>query len=279
MENSINNLWAHIDILESAAPSPNGKFGSALDIYDDKIVVGTLWENGFNGGVYIYKNDGSDNWQHIHTFADPTSGSDQLGTSVSIYEDLVLIGAKHYNNDWIGAAFLYEYDGSSWTLVKQFEPINDPNILGEYATIFGSSVSIDGKTIVIGAPSSHGTLREEAGAAFVYTNFYNDWILEDKILPDNLHLSNQEFGIQVKVKDDLMTIGSTGSGHSITGPGYIDVYERNSNNKWIRIDKLYSSAGLDDGLFGLSIATDGNYIISGDHRADTSNGAAYIFKR
>jgi hypothetical protein len=88
---------------------------------------------------------------------------------VSIDGDTVVIGAR-YDDDKgsnSGSAYVFTRDtagdlASGWTQVAKLTA--DDGAAGDY---FGYSVSIDGDTMVIGAPRT--TTRDNSGSAYVFT--------------------------------------------------------------------------------------------------------------
>ena len=93
-------------------------------------------------------------------------GFDEFGHSVALSGDTVVVGA-HYDtigaNALQGSAYVFIRNGLAWALQKKLVANN-----GGAEDLFGSSVAINGDTVVVGAPSheSGGNLRQ--GAVYVF---------------------------------------------------------------------------------------------------------------
>ena len=110
--------------------------------------------------------------------------NERSGYSVSLSSDgtILAIGAYgiHSTNDDVGAVFVYQYNGSSWTLLGR---IDNPNDLNDDEH-FGISVSLssDGTILAIGANGIHSfddnnLDRNNVGAVFVYQYNGSSWTL------------------------------------------------------------------------------------------------------
>src|SRR5262249_48243747 len=84
----------------------------------------------------------------------------QAGSSVAISGNTFVAGAPQYNNS--GAVFVYNYDSSTQQWVVQPAPLQ-PKDLQTFDN-FGSSVALDGNTLVVGADNK----ANGAGAVYVF---------------------------------------------------------------------------------------------------------------
>jgi hypothetical protein len=71
-----------------------------------------------------------------------------FGYSVVIQGDVAVVGAPQDDvaGDRAGAAYVYRFNGSTWSVETRLTASD-----GEAGDLFGTSVAIDGSTIVIGA--------------------------------------------------------------------------------------------------------------------------------
>ena len=81
------------------------------------------------------------------TSSDNASG-DVFGARMSMSGDTVVIGDADDSRDapWSGSAYVFVKDGVGWVQQQKLLPTTPAN-----DQVFGSSVSIDGDTIVVGA--------------------------------------------------------------------------------------------------------------------------------
>ena len=151
-------------------------FFTSVSLSDDLVVIGTIGDDdwGMNtGAAYVFKYDPKiDLWTEIDKLtASDAQPNDQLGGSISMSNDLILVGARLEDDACpedpgcdSGSAYLFQYDPKtdSW-LEKAKLTASDPGALDD----FGRSVSISGNLAIIG---SHGDdeIAPSAGAAYTY---------------------------------------------------------------------------------------------------------------
>jgi hypothetical protein len=220
--------------------------------------------------------------------ASDAGAGDELGYAVAISGDTIVVGA------WLddgaaseaGAAYVFERNeggAGNWGQVKKLTAsdaaINDN---------FGKAVSIDGDTLVVGAPatvnfSTYGAAyvfeRNEGGAA--------NWGEKKKLQPSDPG-ANDKFGSSVAVSGTTVLVGSPrndDSGES-TGAAYFFERDNGGDGNWGQIKKVTASDRAAGDWFGHSAALSGDTAIIGallanggpsDPFADA--GAAYVFDR
>jgi len=147
---------------------------------------------------------------------------------------------------------------------------------------FGSSVSMDGDTIAVGATSWKRTeICCSYGAVYVY---YRDrggvgnWGEVKKIAPTDI--SHPGFGYSVAISGDILVVGFQQSNlASSSSAAYIFYRNQGGTDNWGQVKKI---TGIGSDSFGYSVAVEGDTIIVGDPSDGdngSSAGAAYIFQR
>ena len=75
---------------------------------------------------------------------------------------------------------------------------------------YGSSTSVDGDTIIVGA-HNHNQLGTNSGAAYVYVRDINEsWVQQVKLTPAE-GVAHDNFGFSVSVSGDLAIVGAPGA--------------------------------------------------------------------
>ena len=247
--------------------------------------------------------------------SNPDAG-DGFGSSVAIDGDLVVVGApgersngsSQADNSLIvaGAAYVFYRDASGWTQVAYLKAVNPGPAAGDR---FGSSVSISGHTIVVGAWGKTGIFfgspRSGSGAAYVFhlnvpvcapslpclpTDWPQEAYLQGIIGTSIASRAGDRFGWSVSVgrdpsvstDGDTIVVGSPlwdGVGES----PYIDsgsafVYKR-SGSTWPVQSYLESPTAKNGGYFGSSVAVNSNTVVVGEleNGATGFGGKAYVF--
>jgi hypothetical protein len=142
--------------------------GDSVSVSGDTIAAGAYQYSygGYSraGAVYVYKYNGS-SWEQNTILLDPNpETSDYFGTDVAIDGNRIVVGNRYHDGSGSnsGAAYLFEYDGSSWS---QGQILEDP--CAAASDYFGCSVAIDGDTALVGAKYDDGG-QNNAGAVHVF---------------------------------------------------------------------------------------------------------------
>ncbi len=169
---------------ELTASDPGGDdvhFGWSVGVSGSTIAVGDPFQHGQAGEAYVFAM-GASGWANMTqtaelTASDPNPGSDQLGTSVAVSSNTVVVGALVHTVGSVfeaGAAYVYVMPASGWTSMTQTAELSASDASeGEY---FGMSVGISEGTIVVGAPQHQTGQFSDSGAAYVYTEPPGGWM-------------------------------------------------------------------------------------------------------
>ena len=211
----------------------------------------------------------------------PSDGEqyDYFGYSVSIDGDYAIVGAygDDDNGDRSGSAYIYYYDGSSWT--EQDKIIASD---GNKYDWFGSSVDISGDYAIVGAHGDGDYWWEEFGAAYIFHRSGSTWTQQVKLAPSS-GKTNDMFGYSVAISGDYAIVGAYGTDADSSGQGCAYIYHR-SGTSWTRQDSITATDGGYMDAFGQSVDIDGDYAIIGAPDEYYSlhgpaYGSAYIFER
>jgi len=262
-------------------------FGYSVDMSADRAVVGAYRDddNGSNSGsVYLYRLDG-DNWiQEAKLLASDGEMNDWFGWSLAISGDTIVVGATGSTDagDWTGSAYIFRYDGTSWT--EQTKLLADGT--GYYWEEFGFDVAIsaDSNTVLIGANKANDN-GFKSGAAYIFRYDDSDWVQQAKLLAsDGVELAT--FGNSVAISEDGNTtfIGAPGkdtTGYT-AGSAYVFEFE---GGQWLEIQKLIASDAAHGDHFGHHLALSGDTLVIGAYGDDSAepndlycnSGSAYVF--
>lgn len=180
-----------------------------------------------------------------------------LGSSVAVDGNTVVVGAPSEGSKE-GAAYVFVNVHSTWIQQTRLVPPD-----GAAGDNFGSSVSIAGSSIVVGAPG-HSSLK---GSAYVFTRSGSAW-KETAELAGTGAAANDTFGHSVSVSGSTIAVGAPG--HS--GGGAVYMFHA-SGRKWTQTGALSASAG---NQFGSSVAVSGSFLIVGSI-GTSGTGGAYVF--
>ncbi len=207
--------WGEVAKLKSSDPEAWAKFGSSVAISGDYAIVGAYSEdsNGEDAGtVYVYyKNKGGeDNWGLIQKIIpDDIEKLDEFGYSVSIFDDIIAVGAHGDNieehNE--GSVYLYRKDFGGQDNWGQTAKL----LAGDRADDdqFGISVSLSKDFLLIGA---HGedTNGKDGGAAYLFyltPELVDHWWQFKKFTASDGNISDF-YGFSVAVDNKNVVIGA-----------------------------------------------------------------------
>ncbi len=208
---SAPNNWGEVAKFRAATAQVGANFGNSVAISGDYAIVGAPFENetgvGVNtGSAYIFHNTGPNAWtDSIRIIPSDSEAGAQFGNAVSIDGDYAVIGSQNKDTTIIdtGAAYVFHRTGTNiWDDESRISASD-----AEADDLFGSSVSINGDTAFIGAPSeSQGSLL--TGAAYIfYRTGTNTWDRSTKITASDTH-GDQEFGSSVSISGDDVVVGA-----------------------------------------------------------------------
>lgn len=315
------------------------EFGRSVAIDGDIAVVGAASEDSSASGVngnhsddsapdagaaYVFVRTGSSWAPHAYLKASNAQAGDRFGTSVAISGETIVVGAaaedssatgvngNQSDNSTLasGAVYVFVRTGTTWTQQAYLKASNTDS--GDF---FGSDVSIDDDTIVVGAPAERSNATgvngdqsnddfQQAGAAYVFTRDGGSWTQQAYLKASNTG-SNDQFGSSSAIDGETLVIGAYHEESSATG-----VNGDQSNNDLSRAGAAYvfvrtgsawqqqaylkaSNTGLLD-VFGESVAVSGDTIaigafgeasnatgVNGNQSDDSmpDAGAVYIFVR
>ena len=179
---------------------PDDRFGSAVSIDGDVIVVGALeadTEGGINAGAaYVYRLDGS-TWEFEAklTASDGFEG-DLFGATVAVSGDVIIVGAWQVTvvEQHQGAAYVFRRIGSAW--VEEAKLVaSDPG----HWFHFGESIALDGDVALVGAPDWSAS----RGSAYVFRFNGEAWIEEARLISSD-NSTGDWFAKSIDLEGDLL---------------------------------------------------------------------------
>lgn len=304
--------------------------GFSVAIDGDTMAVGAYSQDigfGATGAVSVYTRSGGV-WTYRTTFTSANIDvGDEFGKSVAISGDTIVVGAPKESgaatgvngapdNTLVdaGAAYVFTGSGATWLQQAYLKASNTKS-----NNVFGTSVSISGDTIVVGANgegSNATTVNGDqadnsitnAGAAYVFTRSAGTWTQQAYLKSSNnadFGGAGDNFGVSVGVSGDTIVVGANGEDSAATGidgdgadnaavqSGAAYVFAR-SGVTWTQqaYVKASNTETIDD--FGFSVAVSGDTVAIGTNSEDSNatgvggnqadnsaggSGAVYVFTR
>ena len=277
-------VWTQTGTLVGADSAAGDRFGWSVGVNapsatNATIIAGALQHDDAagagQGSAYVFvRNNGL--WiQQQKLLASDAAAGDEFGRAVSISGDYVAVTAPYDDISSVsdkGSAYVFVRNGAIWTQQAKLSA-ND----GVTNDRLGSSVSISGNTVLVGAINDDIGNGNDQGSAYVFTRSGANWSQQAKLTAID-GAANDYFGISVDVKGDLAVVGSYFDDvNNIGDKGSAYVFAR-QNGTWTQQQKLSAADGIAGDQFGNSVAISGNSVLSGAWQSGSTNrGAAYVF--
>jgi cysteine-rich repeat protein len=205
--------------------------------------------------------------------SDGVEESDTFGHSVSISGDYAVVG-KPGDTGYTGSAYIFYKDPVlGWTQQKKLTASD-----GAAGDNFGYSVSISGTTVIVGAGGDDIGGNNNQGSAYIFSKDKggaDNWGQVTKITAGD-GAESDSFGSFVSISGDYAVAGAPYHNASI-GSAYIFYKDQDGPDNWGQIKELTASDGVAGDDFGQSVSISGTNVIVGAYRANSDQGAAYIF--
>jgi hypothetical protein len=231
-----------------------------------------------NSQVKIYTRSGT-TWSLEDTVTVTGGNSQYIGDNdnIRISGDTIVAGASRYDtsNPYSsneGCAYVFTRSGTTWSQ----QALLTASDAGP-SDYFGTSVDIDGDSIIVGAPDWDQGSNYNVGSVYIFTRSGTTWSQQQRINPTSQY--GDEAGKGVGISGDTIVIGGDEAGASqYANTGRAWVYVR-SGTSWsfqsTLIPSDVSTTPNNATKFGKSVAIDEDTIVVGAWENDT----VYVFTR
>ena len=278
--------------LTASDAAASDMFGSSVAIDGDTLVVGAPGERNENGNgrgaVYVYQRSGNSWTQTAKLTA--TDGAN-LGSSVAIDGDTIVAGDKANAVGPVGGGHGAVYTFARTGAADRTETAKLTASDGDAAEYLGTSVAIDGDTIVAGAPLALVGRNEpeggiHAGAAYTFARTGAAARTETAKLTASDGASIDQLGTSVAIDGDTIVAGAPYDNATNSNEGSVYTFARTGAAARTETAKLTASDTAGEDVIGLelgfSVAIDGDTIFAGapaDDVAVSNQGSVYTFAR
>ena len=278
--------WGNSQRLESDRQQVNyepNDFGHSVAVSGDTLVVGErTGDFGTRGVVHVYSSDGDGFWSRTQKL---TANEDQytryyyddFGHSIALEGDTLLASARYERN---GVVLVFVRDEfGQWTKTQTLEPNDADDVIQDgYESGFGTAISIEGNTAVIGSDWEDAL---QTHPAYVFTRDSSGiWSQHQKLLPD---VSERSWG----GSDSVAIEGDTIALSSFNG-STAHIFSRDNDGQWSesQIINVYQGPNAFEPQYNydqsVALALDNGTLLLGSRYDDGLNaqsGSAYVYKQ
>jgi hypothetical protein len=245
---------------------PFDGFGRAVAMDGNTLAVGQpIGLTFLSGQVYVFTRVGT-NFIFQQTLVGNVSQTGGFGSTVDVSGSTLVTGDPTESSIEVssGAIYVFQRFGTNWVQQAFLKPnIVNPNVN------FGSSVAIDGDTVIAGAPLQGNRTQ---GAVYIFVRTGTNWVQQALLQPLDLTIG-AAFGTDVAIQGNLAVVGAPGQNIGGLHGGAVYIYLR-TGTMWNLVQTLVSQPNADTLEFGSSVAIDNGTIVVGAE-AKTVNGQGF----
>ena len=278
--------WTQQAKLVASDGAASHDFGWGVALSGDTAMVGspgvTEGPSASQGAAYVFVRNGTTWTQEGKLAAGDGAVGDAFGQAVTLSGDTGIVGAPYAKvgaNTFQGAAYVFLRSGSVWSQQAALTASD-----GAKSNYFGSSVSLSGDSVVVGAEGATVGTVKGAGAAYVFVGTQASWVQQARLVASDPATSSH-LGTAVSIDANIAIVGAYFSDvgaslHQGTGFAFI-----RNGTAWTEQAKLTSADGAENDDFGDSVAVSGHTAFFGAWHhggpapyGNSQEGRAYVFE-
>ncbi|MGE0128251.1 MAG: putative Ig domain-containing protein [Blastocatellales bacterium] len=217
------------------------------------------------------------NSQQAKLTASDAAAGDNFGSAVAISGETAVVGSLGDDDAGgnSGSVYVFVRTGTLWS---QQQKLTASDAQG--GDQFGSSVAINGETIVVGAPFDNPA-GVFSGSAYVFKRTGTVWSEQQKLTASDA-AAQDDFGGSVGISGETIVVGAYLDNDAGSNSGSAYVFVR-TGTTWSQQQKLTAGDAAAEDLFGYSVAINGETIVVSawldDDAGGIDQGSAYVFVR
>lgn len=287
------DAWGQAVKFIPTAPGAEDRFGHAVSLFGDTVVVGAPFKDGSAGAnqgaayVFRYHQGLQNSWEQLAELTGSlVSLNDEFGSAVSVSQDIIVVGAPKDSGpltQYQGAAYIFERNQGGIDSWGETQRLSGSISTGSDA--FAFSVDASGRALVIGAWQQDGAAGLGQGLAFVYSAPVLGWGELGAFSPQDAGAGDQ-FAASVVLHGDTLVVGAPsddGPAGVDQGAAYLFYRSLGDVDAWGQVVKLTAADAAAGDAFGSSLALRYNKLAVGapmdDGAAGADQGSVYLFYR
>lgn len=265
-------------VLDNPTPANEERFGSAVALSGNLLVVGAMGANyafagSREGAMYVYDLGGDTPTVAVAELSVPNLNTlDRFGAAVAVSGVQVVVGAEH---DDVGAS----NNGSAhlFDLSIPAQPVPGPALIHVTPSLwdaFGSALAVSGDWLAVGAHVSAG------GRVYVYDLGSGPPIIPLYTLSAPTPTDGANFGFAVALDGQKLVVGMPDDDTGAFSSGSAYVYDLGGLTPMVPVMRLHNPTTAMFDYHGRSVAVSGKWVIIGTYGDNTgadNAGSAYVY--
>jgi len=200
--------------------------------------------------------------------ADDAQAGDQLGWSIDVGAELIVVGAWNDDDNGPNSGSVYVFDRMSGAIVAKLLASD-----GSEGDVFGVSIAIGGGLIVVGARNTD-EVGSNSGSAYLFDARTGVELF--KLVADDA-ANEDRFGRAVGIDGGVVAVGSPLDDDGGASSGAVYLFDVSNGQQ---IAKIIAADGSAGDRFGFALAMDQGELVVGayhDQENGVESGSVYVF--
>lgn len=262
--------YKEISRLDTSFGGPTTMLGPSVTISNDKLILGEYVENVSAPIVQLYNTYSNFYLEMGKVELEPVTQIQNyaLGRSTAVSGDMIVAGANgaypHVASG--GQVYAYRLDDTTGEYVLLTALVAADAVSQDF---FGTSVTLDGTRLAVGAPGVNGEYHQSEGKVYVY-----DWNSVTEVFEEVCTLSpgtgGHWFGGGVSLDAGRLAVGVTVDKNGVS-TDQVSIFEWDGM-AYVEIVSMDSGEGSAGTWYGRSVSLDAGRLVVGEPRVSTSAG-------
>jgi len=218
-----DDVWVEQAKLVAKDPFRSAQFGASIALNDTFLVIGAN-KDGVTaidaGAVYIFTFENETWVEKVKLLADDLQATATFGSSVSLFEERLAIGAPWYKNDKqpIGAVYIFRHNEGSWNQEAKLIPLDAIAYTG-----IGSDVVLKDNVLIMSATGDNA-VGKRTGAAYQFELLDGEWIEQIKFIASD-PFNFDDLGNSVGFNNEQIFLSAPGTDENLRNSGSVYIYD------------------------------------------------------
>lgn len=250
--------WVFMQKMTDPAGAANDFLGTSVSLSGNFAITGSLGDDvGANltqGSATVFQLVGGI-WYYMQKLTDPSGMAyDAFGLSVSISGNYAVIGALQDDVTTTdqGSASIFRFTGVNFVFEQKLTDATSTAFEN-----FGTSVSISGNYVIIGASRDDVGPNADQGSASIYHRNGSNWVFMQKVIDPTGSAANY-YGSSVYMMDNYIVVGCNADTVGVNSYQGSAILFMKVGLGWSKLQFIIDPMGNASDEFGTAIALDSN---------------------
>jgi hypothetical protein len=202
------STWTELARISASDAANSNRFGVALSLSGDKLVVGASYFANQLGKAYVFERSGLAWSQTFQLAPAGLVAPSEAGCAVLVRGDRIFVGAQRdatFGAE-IGSVTVFDRQGVAWTQTVSFGPSDAAQL---FTPRFGARLAYDGVHLAVGAPVDYSFGGPAAGSIYLFEEIGGAWTQTSKVYTRDRSLFDW-YGDAIAIQGNTLAAGVRG---------------------------------------------------------------------